>query len=361
MSDLKVVIIGGGIAGLTVAVALKKSGKKVVVREKNSVMDRQGIAFMVHSKTLKEIEAITNTALNVSDHKINDFLLFDGFGTLHKKTKLTGWYAVKRAKICGHLLNHLSSEEYFENSDFSHFNYKGDKIIAAVFKNGLIEYGDFFIGADGVHSQTRKSVFQAQFYPNGINELVCLFKHSGKDIQNGAMQKYESIKRGISFGFVPLSNNECVWYLQFDVQLYGDRFKKKDDLENWFNPKFLSELPTVVSDIIIKSDLKNAHYWINKELKLSSSYYKNNLCLIGDAAHASISLTSSGVASGVSSAIELATAFNNTQHIELALENYTEVRKRKNAKKIEDAQILKAQFHIDQLDAKNYSLPLLKD
>ena len=49
MFDLKVVIIGGGIAGLAAAMALKRNKNQVVVREKNSIHNNSGMAFMLHS------------------------------------------------------------------------------------------------------------------------------------------------------------------------------------------------------------------------------------------------------------------------------------------------------------------------
>ena len=48
MFDLKVIIIGGGIAGLAAALALKKNKYQVVVREKKSVYNNSGMAFMIH-------------------------------------------------------------------------------------------------------------------------------------------------------------------------------------------------------------------------------------------------------------------------------------------------------------------------
>ena len=38
MFELKIVVIGGGIAGLAFAIAMKKSGKSVVVKTKFSIL-----------------------------------------------------------------------------------------------------------------------------------------------------------------------------------------------------------------------------------------------------------------------------------------------------------------------------------
>jgi 2-polyprenyl-6-methoxyphenol hydroxylase-like FAD-dependent oxidoreductase len=357
MFDLKIVIIGGGIAGLAAAIALKKSKNQVVVREKNSIHNDSGMAFMVHSKTINNIHSLTDTELDLTNLKINNFILKDSKQT-RNSVKLTGWYALKRIKLLNFLQSQLTSDEYYNNSDFSHLQYKENKAIAAVFKDGSVEYGDLFIGADGINSKVRNLVCKAHFFPNEINEVVCIAKHKGENIHDNTFRKYLSIKKGIAFGFIPISNNEHVWFLQFDSRLYGSTFKKSSEIKNTINSQLLSEFPKEVRKLIESSDLKKAHLWKNKELKLLPSYYKANICLIGDAAHGSISLTSSGVSSGVSSALKLAQVLNSSESLQSALNKYDMVRKKKNALTIEYAKKLKLQFNSPPDGINNYDLPL---
>ncbi len=357
MFNLKIVIIGGGIAGLAAAIALKRNKNKVVVREKNASSSNSGMAFMIHESTIRKINALTDCDLEVKDCQINNFVLRDSrLNTDHIKIK--GWYAIKRVKLLNFLQSQLSSDEYRDNSDFSHFQYKEDKAIAAVFKDGSIECGDLFIGADGINSQVRNLVSEAHFFPNEINEIVCIAKHKDENIHDNTFRKYVSIKRGMSFGYIPVSNNEHVWFLQFNSKLYGSVFEKREGIEKALSPKLLSEFPKDVREIIAYSDLKKSHLWKNQELKLLNSYYKSNICLIGDAAHGSISLTSSGVSSGISSAIELAECLNSFESLYTAFNEYESTRKKKNTQTIEYAQKLKLQFNSPPNSINNYALPL---
>jgi 2-polyprenyl-6-methoxyphenol hydroxylase-like FAD-dependent oxidoreductase len=357
MFDMKIVIIGGGIAGLTAAIALKRNKNQVVVREKNSIHKDSGMAFMLHSKTINDIHSLTDTELDLTNFKINTFILKDSEQT-RNSVKLTGWYALKRNRLLNFLQSQLTSDEYYDNSDFSHLQYKGDKAISAVFKDGSVEYGDLFIGADGINSKVRDLVCKAHFFPNEINEVVCIAKHKDENIHDNTFRKYLSIKKGMAFGFIPISNNEHVWFLQFDSRLYGSTFKKSSEIENAINSQLITELPKEVREIIESSDLKKVHLWKNKELKILPSYYKANICLIGDAAHGSISLTSSGVSSGVSSAIKLAQVLNSSESLQSALNKYDKVRKKKNALTIEYAKRLKLQFNSPPDKIDNYDLPL---
>ncbi|MFT5878208.1 MAG: 2-polyprenyl-6-methoxyphenol hydroxylase-like FAD-dependent oxidoreductase [Salibacteraceae bacterium] len=357
MLGLKVVIIGGSVAGLGLAIALKKANKEVVIREKNSINAKPGLAFMIHSKTLKDIQSITETPLDVSQATIDKFILVNGSGDQPQKMVLSEWYVLKRITLLKFFRDHLSDDEYVENSDFSHFKYTGDTATAAVFKDGSIEYGDLFIGADGINSQVRQFVCKAHFFPNEINELVCIIKHNEKFAQDQTFRKYH-IKKGMSFGFIPISDNEHVWFFQFDSKLYNHLFIKNKGTVNGFESELLSEFPKDVREIIANSDTQKAHLWINQELKLLSSYYAANVCLIGDAAHGSISLTSSGVSSGISSAIKLAEVLSYSNSLETALAKYNTFRKKENAEKIEYAKVLKDQFNSRPVRIEDYSLPL---
>lgn len=354
---MRIVIIGGGIAGLAASIALKRNNNEIVVKEKKITHNNSGMAFMIHESTLLKINSLVNKELDLRNHEINNLILIDH---LHSNNvKINGWYAIKRVKLLNFLQSQLTTDEYHENYDFSHFQYEGDKAVAAVFKNGSVEYGDLFIGADGINSQVRNFVSEAHFFPNEINEIVCVANYEDENINDNAFRKYVSIKKGMSFGFMPISKNEQVWFLQFDLGLYGSMFGKSRKIEKALSPQLLSEFPKEIKNIIENSDLKKSYLWKSKELKLLNSYYRDNVCLIGDAAHGSIPLTSSGVSAGISSAIELTEAINSSQYLYSALRKYEEIRKKKNARTIEYAQILKLQFKSPLPDClDNYHLPL---
>lgn len=353
---MKIVIIGGGIAGLAAAIALKRNKNEVVVKEKTFTQNKSGMAFMIHENTVRNINSIGEKELDVINHEISNLILTTNLQS--NRVKLNGWYAIKRAQLLNCLRSQLTTDEYHENYDFSHFQYKGDKAVAAVFKNGAVEYGDLFIGADGINSQVRNFVSEAHFFPNEINEVVCVANFADENINDNTFRKHLSIKKGMSFGFIPISQNEQVWFLQFDQRLHGSIFENSTQIEKAFSPQLLSEFPKEIKNIIENSALKKSYLWKSKELKLLNSYFKNNVCLIGDAAHGSIPLTSSGVSSGISSAIELSEAINSSENLHSALSSYEELRKKKNARTIEYAQRLKLQFNNPPDSLGNYHLPL---
>lgn len=357
---MKIVIIGGGIAGLISAITLKNNGHTVMVKEKYALKSRPGLAFLIHSETLDFIRSINTKGLHIESQNIDQFQLLNPGGELQMEVALAGWSSLKRVDLITFLIAQLTAEEFKESSIFSHFEYRNSKAIAAVFKDGSKEYGDLFIGSDGINSSVRESVCKASFYPNQINEVVCIIKGFPKNSKVDTFKKYQALSSGIAFGFIPLTNDDHVWFCQYDSTQFAPLYKRYKENLKTFISELLKEFPAVVKEIVLQSDFNNAFEWINKELQLPETYHKDNICLIGDAAHGTISLTSSGVSSGINSAIELTEALQSEGKLEDVLNEYEKIRKEKHSKKIKIAQSLKKQFLSTDGDSKNYILPLVK-
>ena len=75
MFGLKIVIIGGGIAGLAAAIALKRNKNEVVVKEKTFTQNKSGMAFMIHENTVRNINSIGEKELDVINHEIRNVSL----------------------------------------------------------------------------------------------------------------------------------------------------------------------------------------------------------------------------------------------------------------------------------------------
>jgi len=59
----KTVIIGGGVAGLSLAIALRKEGREVVVCEREERSYSNGHAFLIHPDAMRVLEGIGDRPL----------------------------------------------------------------------------------------------------------------------------------------------------------------------------------------------------------------------------------------------------------------------------------------------------------
>ena len=221
----KYVIIGGGIAGVSLAIKLYRSGLNVVLCERDKDIPIKGNAFLMHADGLSTLESFIEEgdSFNLPGKTIDTFVLKKPDDTEVKYMKMEPWQCIKRKDIVDFLYKILPHSILKCDRTFSHFEYKGNKAVKAVFKNGETESGDIFIGADGARSTVREQIFEKPNYsPVEVREVVGIaFNPELINKKPTTFKKYLSSDKGLSFGFIPTSETELVWFMQYDVKLYN--------------------------------------------------------------------------------------------------------------------------------------------
>jgi len=158
----KYIILGGGIAGLACAIQLLKSGQQVSLFEKNAKSNAHGHAFILMPNGLQALEklGVLKEVLAVA-HPIKQFQLHTPDGTLASYQELKGALGIRRGDLMKILTEALPANFIQYKKGFSHF--KMDTLgnaQQAIFQDGTKVTGDYFIGADGIWSKTRKAIFK---------------------------------------------------------------------------------------------------------------------------------------------------------------------------------------------------------
>jgi len=122
---MKTVIIGGGIAGLAMAIYLRKQGMEVSLNERSVEQSNRGNAFLMHAEgvsILKELSQCVDLS-HIPGKFIDRFSLKSEYGHEIKYQKLDPWQCMKRSDIIKEL-NDLLPEGFVNyNREFSHFIY----------------------------------------------------------------------------------------------------------------------------------------------------------------------------------------------------------------------------------------------
>jgi salicylate hydroxylase len=175
----KVLIVGGGIGGLTTALALKFRGIDALLFEQAAAFREVGAGIQLSCNatriltTLGVGEALAGIAAYPEGR---DYRAWDTgerlFRTpLGKRAEMTfgaPYYHAHRAELLGVLLDALGRQGLRLNSRVSTFGQDADTV-AITLADGTTFEGDILVGADGIHSTVRSGLFgqkQARYTGN---------------------------------------------------------------------------------------------------------------------------------------------------------------------------------------------------
>src|SRR6516165_2981266 len=165
----KVLIVGGGIGGLTAALALKFRGINALLFEQAAAFREVGAGIQLSCNATRVLtalgvgEALARIAVYPQGR---DYRAWDSgerlFWTpLGKRAEMTfgaPYYHAHRAELLGVLLDALGHRGLRLNSRVSTFSQGADSV-AITLADGTTFEGDILIGADGIHSTVRSALF----------------------------------------------------------------------------------------------------------------------------------------------------------------------------------------------------------
>ena len=294
----KTVIIGGGVAGLSLAIALRKKGREVVVCEREERSHSNGHAFLIHPEAMRVLEGIVETDPYhlMPGRSIDRLFLKNSNDQLLEEVELDGWICMKRCEAMAALANQLPDGVIQYGCQFSHFVVQNDVVVSAAFKNGEVVKGDVFIGADGSKSAVRSALFGPTNYtPVLVKEILGTINNKSLfDRHPNHFTKYLSTDKGLAIGFIPCNDNELIWFLQFDVSLCKGELNSADQIAD-FCKSILSQFPEEVQEIMKCKSVVANYVWNTTDFDLLPTFHSRNVLLIGDAAHVALPFTSAGV------------------------------------------------------------------
>lgn len=328
---MKITIIGAGIGGLTAAIALKQKGFEIEIFESASEFKKAGSginlainAMQVYKKlglydTIFEAGSLTNS-MTIRDEKLNPLSLID-LKHFEEKFKVQS-VAIHRAALHQILLNQLPDVPLYLNKKVNALK-KSENGIELDFEDGTSHNATTLIGADGIHSAIRKSIFDnttirkaKQVCWRGIAKIELPEKY-----QNGLNESWGKGKR---FGFVAISKNECYW---FALANYKNNYQ--EEFQNIDLVNFYSDFHPLFSEIIKSTPKENLITNEMLDLKPISTWYKNNICLLGDSAHATTPNLGQGACQAIESSMVLANCLAKYKSAEQAFKEFQAIRKNK--------------------------------
>lgn len=324
----RIAIIGAGIGGLTTAIALVQKGFEVEIFENTPEFKKagSGINLAINAMQVYKRLGVYDDIIRASNYtntmkartkklSILTSANFKKFEKLHGVKTV----AIHRAVLHNILVKHIGSTKIHLNKKLNHLE-DIDGIVSMYFEDGTVHKSEIVIGADGIHSAVRKSIFDNTELRDA--EQICWRGISQAKIGKEFKEELNEIwGKGNRFGFVHISKDEIYWF----ALIHKKKFISKDvDLVNIF-----SDYHQMVKNIIIgtpKEEIICSEIW---DLKPIDKWYKGNVCLVGDAGHATTPNMGQGAVQAVESAMALSICLQEESSIDHAFARYQEMRKDK--------------------------------
>jgi len=336
---MKVVILGGGVAGISSAIPFRQRGFDVSVYERAASASTLGAGFVMwpnacfvleQLELLDDIESVSGhpSQMRRYDHhgehlgSINIRTIDSRLGYASLSVLRSEFQAILHGK-----LESLGVRVRY-GAALTGFTVHDDHVAAQINSNETL-HADLFIGADGrMSSVTRTQLLRGSkpVYQNFVNWIgVC---DADVDFcESTAIEDYWGVGR--RFGIVPIDIRKAYWaggeYCE-TMEIASSR-TYLDELRHAF-----SGWPDPVQKMIDGTCLSSINKIFVHDHDPMECWHNRNVVVIGDAAHAPLPTSGQGACQALEDAWHLANCVaDSSDDLELALTTFTRIRRRKTS------------------------------
>jgi 2-polyprenyl-6-methoxyphenol hydroxylase-like FAD-dependent oxidoreductase len=341
LKNLNILVIGGGIGGLTAAIALGRDGHRVTVIEKDPEWAVYGVGIIQQANVIRAARQ-----LGILDDYVTAGFGFDAVEVFLPSGQCVARIPTPRLvegapsnlgigrpalhRVLGTRARRSGADiRLGVTADALHDDGRG---VTVNFSDGGTGRYDLVIGADGYNSQTRGMIFpqapKAQFIGQSVwrynfvkpPEVTCLRAYEGP----------------IGYGLVPLS--DTLMYMYVTTPEPGNPRYPHDQLA----AAMRSKLKVVPPDIaLLREQITDNSAVVYRPLEwlfLEGSWYKGRVVLLGDAAHATTPHLGQGAGMAVEDSIVIAEELAAQESVAAAFQAYQQ-RRYDRCKYIVDASV----------------------
>lgn len=343
---MKTIIIGGGIAGLTTAIALEQQGFDTQVYEAQPSLGVAGAGIWMATNAMQVFERlgmasdIKRRGMPLDRIEIADYRL----RTIQSTSQLLfverygfSVTSILRSRLRDILVEHYGKPIYTGKRLERVLD--NEKSVKAYFADGSQVSGGILIGADGIHSAVRQQLFprsqirySGQTCWRGIADITLDPPYERACVETWGKQ--------YRFGLSVISEREVYWFAVAKAPRGGkdDRTMLKEKLQGMY-ADFSNPIPAILSatptERIIRNDIT--------DLQPIGDWYKGRVCLIGDAAHATTPNMGQGGGQAVEDAWFLSRILMDEKDYPLAFRLFQQKRQKKVA------QVVKTSWQIGKV------------
>jgi 2-polyprenyl-6-methoxyphenol hydroxylase-like FAD-dependent oxidoreductase len=325
MNPLSVLVIGGGIGGLTAAMALRHRGHRVTIIEKDPTWSVYGVGIIQQANVVRAMAQLdllrdyldAGFAFDRVDVYLPNGACVAKIPTPRLVKELPGNVGIGRRalhKVLGDRAIAAGAQVRLgitaESLD------DGGSDVHVRFSDGSAERFDMVIGADGLYSTTRSTIFPDAPQPQFVGQSVWRYNFP-RPADIDCLCVYEG---PIGLGFVPLSQE--LMYMYVTTPEPGNPRYPREGLACAMQAK-LEQFPGRVAQFA--AQITNDDEVVYKPLEwllLEGPWHKGRIVLLGDAVHATTPHLGQGAGMAIEDSIVLAEELANHAELESAFSAY---------------------------------------
>ena len=324
----RILVVGGGIAGLTTAAALHRRGFATELVERQPTWSVPGAGFVVHANGMRMLRALGLDAGVVSAGTVvRRWQFYDAQGSVLSDTDLTAAWGevgpcigIVRPLLHNALRQGVADVPCRSGMAVTSLT-QNDRGVTVTFSDGTRGAYDLVVGADGIRSTVRTLALGANppTYLGAMNwRSTASMRPAGLE---NALQMH--VDDGRIFGLVTMGAGQTYSFAisiepQFHDPLEG-RLERARARFAGFGPRVQEYLTALDRDDQI---ICSAMEWVPV-----TEVYRGRVVLVGDAAHASSPMLGQGGCMAMEDACVLAEELHEGATIEAALASFANRRK----------------------------------